>query len=179
MKSVPPLSWARRGRHRLGRPPRIRSECLPYSTLSSNGCDKTHSMSFPNKPKNANLYGDQTAQWQHGDAVRRLTYRHLGNHAKLQQRLGNKTNFERSHETKCQRIVKSDCQLFSGKQKSEIQKQRLLPTWEFSIFPLSNSYHFPPTCVFQRPRIADKLELPGFSFLLLGPSQTLAKSSMA
>ena len=37
---------------------------------------------------------------------------------------------------------------FLGKQKSEIQKQRVPPTWEFSMFPLSNSYHFLPTFLF-------------------------------
>ena len=37
---------------------------------------------------------------------------------------------------------------FLGKPKSEIQKQRLLPTWEFSTVPLSSSYHFLPTFLF-------------------------------
>ena len=38
------------GPHQLWTPPRS-NESFPHSTLSSSDCDKTHSISFPNKPK--------------------------------------------------------------------------------------------------------------------------------
>jgi len=68
---------------------------------------------------------------------------------------------------------------FLRKQNSEIQKQRLCHLENVLCFllPIPTISH--QRVSFIRPRIANKLELPGFSYLLLGPSQNLAKFSMA
>ena len=228
MKSVPPLSSARVGRHQLWTPPRS-SESFPHSTLSSRDCDKTHSISFPNKPKMQTstvvklLYGNMEMMWEDWltgnlqafkqpckcwkkarqlslplfgvlawwfgvlrklqflyfylifstykklsisalDHVFRICFfsrsrnwhfRRIPNHqAKTpnkgylrQQQLG-KNELRKIARDEMPKNSQEWLPAFSGKQNSEIQKQRLLPTWEFSIFPPSNSYHFPPTFIF-------------------------------
>ena len=135
-KVCTPPSSARVGRHQLWTPPRS-SESFPHSTLSSTDCDKTHSISF----------GTMEMMWENWLTGNLQAFKQPCKCWKnAQRRLGKKqTSKDRD---KMPKNSQERLWSFSGKQKSEIQKQRLLPTWEFSIFPPSNSDHFPLKCVF-------------------------------
>ena len=91
-----PPSSARVGRHQLWTPPRS-SESFPHSTLSSSDCDKTRSISFPNKPKMVVklLYGNMEMMWENWLTGNLQAFKQPCKCWKKAQQRCEKTNFER------------------------------------------------------------------------------------
>ena len=163
-KVCTPPSSARVGRHQLWTPPRS-SESFPHSTLSSSDSDKTHSMSFPNKPKM------QTC------TVVKLLYGNMEMMMRVTTATGKQNKLRKIARDEMPKNSQEYLSVYSWNTSLKFKSKEYCQLENFLFF------RFPiPTISYQRfsftrPRIADKLELLGFFYLLLGPSQTLTTSS--